>query len=103
MVGMKKAAPDLVNVRVELFGSARRLARCRYVQIAAPGRAEVRDLTTALAQSCPELVGEIILASQLGLEESYVFNLNGRSFVSNQPIQLRSGDNLLLFSSQAGG
>ncbi len=92
-----------VVVRVELFGRARMLCDRRWVEVEVARRAEVAAITSALAASCPELVGEAIREDRTGLQESYTFNLNGTSFVDDGPIELDAGDSILLFSSQAGG
>ena len=90
-------------VRVELFGRARMLCARTWVDVEVERRAEVAALTSALAASCPELVGEAIREDRMGLQESYIFNLNGMSFIGDGPTELSAGDSVLLFSSQAGG
>jgi hypothetical protein len=68
-------------------------------------------LVSALAEACPQLVGRIIRPDRAALEDGYVFNLNGTTFLSNDlgnhlgehPVELETGDALLLLSSQAGG
>ena len=103
MVDTTKTAPTTVDVSVELFGSARMLTGRRQAQIAVPSQATITDLVAALAERCPDLVGKVILEDRSGLLKSYIFNLNGTAFVSEEPLQLKTGDTLLLFSSQAGG
>ena len=92
-----------INIHVELFGSARILTGLRETQISVPKQSTHKNVTDALADICPELVGEVILSDRSGLQESYVFNVNGVSFISNEPLNLTDNDVILLFSSQAGG
>ena len=90
-------------VRVELFGRARMLCGRTWAEVEVTRRAGVAAITSALAASCPELVGEAIREDCLGLRESYTFNLNGTEFLGDRPVSLSAGDSVLLFSSQAGG
>ena len=68
-----------------------------------PQRVPSGRVAAALAEQCPELIDKVILQDLSGLEQSYIFNLNGTSFVSDERIDLKAGDTILLFSSQAGG
>ena len=95
--------PRFINIHVEFFGSARILTGLRETQISIPKQSTLKDLTHALSDICPELIGEVILADRSGLQKSYVFNVNGVSFISNEPLNLTNNDVILLFSSQAGG
>jgi molybdopterin converting factor small subunit len=93
----------LVSIRIELFGQARLLAGRRDVEIEAPRHGKPGELTAALATACPELVGKVILDDRSGLQPSYTLNLNGTKFIDGDTPDLKPGDALLLFSSQAGG
>ena len=99
----KKATLSLVTIQAELFGLARLLCARRQVQITVPTQATTSHLVAALATACPQLVGQAILEDRSGLQESYIFNLNGTAFLSDQQLELKRGDKVLLFSSQAGG
>ena len=103
MVGTKRIGPSLVSVTVELFGTARVTSGLRQVEILVPERLTRAELAAALAEVCPELTGKVLEEDLSGLQESYTFNLNGTDFMSDGPLHLKSGDSLLLFSSQAGG
>jgi molybdopterin converting factor small subunit len=82
---------------------ARILTGRRQVDVTVLGHARPADLASALAEVCPALVGQVILEDRSGLQQSYTLNLNGTSFVSDEQLELKSGDTVLLFSSQAGG
>ena len=88
---------------MELFGVARLTSGRRYVEMSVPRVASAHVLSRTLADACPELVGKAILDDRSGLQSSYTLNLNGTSFLSHEPSELKQGDTLLLFSSQAGG
>ena len=92
-----------IPVIVELFGMARIASGRLTVELNSQPETAVKQVVNALAKQCPELVGIAISEDRLTLLDSYKFNLNGTEFLSGNPPRLRSGDRLLLFSSQAGG
>jgi hypothetical protein len=75
----------------------------RKIDLDVPRQLGIAELSRVLGQTYPELVGRAIQEDLSGLLESFTLNLNGISFVDDGIIQLKSGDSLLLFSSQAGG
>ena len=88
---------------MELFGLPR--LRCGQAEVTLtlplyPGR---RQLVTALAQACPGLVGHGLRPDLADLDEGYVLNRNGVTFLGAGELALEDGDALLLISSQAGG
>ena len=93
----------LIPIHIELFGLAQLVCNRRQVSLEVPSEAAIADITAALADACPALVGPVIRDDLSGLYESYVLNLNGLAFVARKRLQLQPGDTLLLFSSQAGG
>ena len=103
MVVKRSKETVAVRVRGEIFGLARMVCGRRYANIDVPATSRLRDLVSVLSESCPELVGKVIAEDRSALLSSYTFNLNGTVFVSDGPLNLASGDTLLLFSSQAGG
>lgn len=103
MVESGTTGPTLVRVNVELFGTARMASGQRLVKIDVPDKATPKDVVTSLAKAVPELIGKVILDDVTGLQKSFMFNLNGTEFISDERLNLKSGDTLLLFSSQAGG
>ena len=103
MPGAGQTTPLLVKVSVELFGNARVISGRSAADITVPASSHDRDIVTALADACPELVGAVVQADLSGLQSSYVFNVNGEKFVADGQLDLSPGDSILLFSSQAGG
>lgn len=92
-----------IKVRVELFGTPRLRAGRREVELDLPAQASRQQVIQALAEACPALVGPVLGEDLNRLQEGYVFNLNGASFLAGDVFLLQSGDSLLLFSNQAGG
>ena len=103
MTGAAKTIKDKVKITVELFGMARIACGKRRLSIETTADGSIPTVVAALADACPELVGKAIREDLGALLESYTFNLNGTSFIDEAAFELKTGDTLLLFSSQAGG
>jgi molybdopterin converting factor small subunit len=84
-------------VKVEFFGIPRQRAGRAELQVAA---GTVADLLAALVRECPGLAGVV---RDGRLSPHYLLSLDGREFVSDPALVLRSGDRLLLLSADAGG
>ena len=93
----------MVDISVELFGTARLACGQRRLDARVPANAHIADVVTAVAAACPALVGVALRDDLSGLLESYTLNLNAIAFIADDELTLRNGDLLLLFSSQAGG
>ena len=92
-----------VRVKVELFGTPRIHCETKEVDLAVPYPANRSNLVATLADQCPSLVGHGLKDDLTGLDDGYVFNLNGLAFLGGDDFALADGDSLLLLSSQAGG
>ena len=92
-----------VIVSIELFGHARFVAGVRNVRLALPPRSTTSDLASALASALPVLVSIALDESGSRLLTSYTANLNGLSFMDDNPALVSPNDTIYLFSSQAGG
>jgi len=92
-----------VRVKVELFGTPRIHCGITAVELAVPYPANRSSLVAALAEQCPSLPGHGLKEDLSDLEDGYVFNLNGLTFLGEGDFTLSDGDALLLISSQAGG
>ena len=99
---MQEAAAT-VWVRVELFGMPRMHCGTAAVELAVSHPADREKVIAALAERCPALVGRCLKKDLTGLEEGYVFNLNGLTFLGEGDFIAAAGDSLLLLSNQAGG
>ena len=92
-----------VAVKVELFGTARLATGKRAVEVALPKNANRRDFVCALAAACPQLVDHVIRPDLTDLQEGYLLNRGGRTFLTGDAISVAPGDSLLIISNQAGG
>ena len=88
---------------MELFGLPRLRSGLRELELDLPSGVSRQEVVGALAQACPTLVGNGLREDLTDLEDGYLFNRNGTAFLGSEDIGLRSGDCLLLLSSQAGG
>ncbi len=88
---------------VELFGVARLKAKTDHVSLTLPVGASLSDALVALARAVPDLVGPVLTADCRALMAGYACNLNGTEFTTDLHTAIRSGDMLLILSSDAGG
>jgi molybdopterin converting factor small subunit len=88
---------------VELFGVARLKAKTMTVPLVLPEGAQLRDALAALAAAIPALVGPVLTLDRHALVNGYICNVNGTEFTRDWQHRLRSGDHLLILSSDAGG
>jgi molybdopterin converting factor small subunit len=89
--------------RVELYGSAQLLAGRRAVAVAVAPGMTLADLVTALAERLPALAGVALDPARGAPADGFIFNRNGRDFLTDLTIEVRPGDRLLLLASVAGG
>ena len=92
-----------VSVSVELFGHARSVAGVRDVELALPPRSGASDLAAALGDAIPSLLSVALEDDGSRLLSSYTANLNGLTFMGDEPTPISPGDTIYIFSSQAGG
>jgi hypothetical protein len=90
-------------ILVELYGTPRLRTGRREVALELPPETSRREVVLALAEACPELVGHAICYDLSDLNQGFVFNQGGRTFLTGDRFSFQPGDTLLLLSSQAGG
>lgn len=93
----------MVTQKVELYGTARVLTGCPYVEIQVPRGSSIRGVLEALGRRYPSLGGSVLLPDYSGLSAGYTANINGLTFVSDPDEPLRDGEVLLLIPAAAGG
>jgi len=97
------AAVPSLRLVVELFGVARLKAKTATVPLVLSEGAQVQDALAALAEAIPALVGPVLTLDRHALVNGYTCNVNGTDFTRDWHHPLRSGDHLLILSSDAGG
>ena len=90
------------KLQIELFGSARRLAQAKEVNIEVGDTATFREVIVALVQKFPAFVGHVITETG-DLIEPYFFNVDARRVVRNLDEIPEEGKPLLLLFVDAGG
>ena len=96
-------SPVTLPILVELFGTPRLRTGRREVALELRPEISRREVVIALAEACPELVGHAICHDLSDLDQGFVFNHSGRTFLTGDRFSFQPGDTLLLLSSQAGG
>ena len=94
-----------VAITVELFGTARIKAGVSALPLRIDAQATTAELARALCRECPALLGSAALETG-AIADGYALNRNGLTFLpadGDAPLDLESGDTLLLLSNQAGG
>lgn len=91
------------TLTIELFGMARHLTGERALRLEVPPGATLREVTAALAQQYPQLVGRVIAASGDQLIAPNVYNLDGRTVLHDLDRQVVPGEPLCLMFIAAGG
>jgi len=93
----------LKELKVELFGLARRLAQMKEVAVKVGDKDTYRDLVAALASRFPAFLGQIIVPRTYDLIDPYFFNVDARRVVHNLEEIPEEGKPILLFFVDAGG
>lgn len=93
----------LIPCTVELFGTARLVAKTSEVPLSVAPGARLSDVFAALAEKLPVLVGRVIASDRRDLLNGYTVNVNGREFVRGSDRTVKPADSLIILSADAGG
>jgi hypothetical protein len=93
----------LTKLKVELFGSARRVVGAKEVDLAISSTDTYRDVAAKLATDYPSLLGRVIEPGTYDLIEPYFFNVDAKRVVRDLDQRPDPGKPLLLFFVDAGG
>ena len=88
---------------VELYGTARLLAKTAKVALVLPPQAVLSSVFEALAGQLPVLLGPVIVPDQSKLTSCYACNINGLDFVRDPGFKINPGDSIIIISNDAGG
>jgi molybdopterin-guanine dinucleotide biosynthesis protein A/molybdopterin converting factor small subunit len=92
-----------VTCTVELFGTARLLAKTPKVSLVLSPEATLKDVFSALAETLPVLAGRVVDRERKALAGGYACNINGLHFVRDIEAKIDSGDKILILAADAGG
>jgi hypothetical protein len=88
---------------VELVGVSNKLGDMSPLAVDLGDSATLAELTSALRQASPELVGSVIESGADRLAGHYTFNVNGRFHIDEYGLTVRPGDRILIVTLAMGG
>jgi molybdopterin-guanine dinucleotide biosynthesis protein A len=97
------ASHSPLTCTVELFGTARLIAKTRSVSLVLSPGATLKDVFSSLAERLPILEGRVVDRENKTLAGGYACNINGLAFVRDSAIRIGSGDRILILAADAGG
>ncbi len=93
----------MVKCVVELIGLPKSVTELRSVEVDLNEGARLIDLVATLKHKIPSMEGTIIRSGADKLTERYVFNINGRFYIDDNKLQLKSSDHIVLLTLAIGG
>jgi molybdopterin-guanine dinucleotide biosynthesis protein A/molybdopterin converting factor small subunit len=97
------ASNSPLTCTVELFGTARLIAKTRSISLVLSQGATLKDVFSSLAERLPILEGRVVDRQNKTLAGGYACNINGLAFVRDDAIKIGSGDRILILAADAGG
>ena len=88
---------------IGLFGLPQEITGEHEVEVELKDEAILTDIIAALRHEIPKLEGLVIRAGEDKLTDYYAFNINGRFYIDDKEIRIRSGDHVALVALATGG
>jgi molybdopterin converting factor small subunit len=92
-----------INIKIEFYGRARMILGLNSFEIQVNEKITKEELISLIGKKYPKLIGEIIEENKSNLKKSYNIGINGIKNPSENELNLKNNDSILIFSSQAGG
>ena len=94
-----------MRVQIELLGLSRLVTGQREISLELEADATFRDIVRTLADTYPQMIGNVIRPDRATLQEPNIFNLNARRMVQAAQMDESPGENdrIILMSMSAGG
>jgi molybdopterin converting factor small subunit len=94
-----------MRVQIELLGLSRLVTGKREISLEIEPHTTFRDIVRTLAETYPQMVGNVIRPDRATLQEPNIFNLNARRMVQASQMDESPGENdrIILMSMSAGG
>jgi molybdopterin converting factor small subunit len=100
---IKREGGALFKCVIGLFGLPHEITGEHKVEVELSDEASLTDVIAALRREIPDLEGPVIGAGEDKLTEYYAFNINGRFYIDDKEIRIRSGDHVALLALATGG
>ena len=88
-----------INIKIEFYGRARMILGLNSFEIKVNEKITKEELISLIGKKYPKLIGEIIEENKSNLN----IGINGIKNPSENELNLKNNDSILIFSSQAGG
>ena len=88
---------------VEIFGLPEEITGPSKMETRLKDGASLRDVIAALRREVPMLEGTVIRRGEDELVDSFGFYINGRYYTSDEEVQLKDGDRIVLLALASGG
>ena len=92
-----------IKIKIEFFGRARMILGFNSFEITVNKEITKEELISLIAKKYQKLIGEIIEENKSNHKKSYNIGINGIKNPSENELNLKNNDSILIFSSQAGG
>ncbi|MBA7694129.1 hypothetical protein ES703_102736 [subsurface metagenome] len=86
-----------------MFGLSREVSGVQEVELKLENDASLGDVVAALRREFPEMEGQVIRKGEDRLEDSCIFNINGRFYYDENDLRFRDGERLRLLTLATGG
>jgi molybdopterin converting factor small subunit len=88
---------------VEIFGLPEEITSPPKVEVSLKDGASIKDVIAVLRRKVPALEGPVIHLGKDQLVDYFGFYINGRCYTSDQEVQIKYGDHIVLLALATGG
>jgi len=93
----------MLTVVVEMFGLPEDVTSEPKVEVSLKDNASLTDIVAALRRKVPALEGTVIEHVRDRLLDQFGFYVNGSCYTSEETVQLKKGDRIVLLALATGG
>ena len=93
----------MFTCRVEIFGLPEEITSQPKVEVRLKDGASLKDVIAALRRKVPALEGLVIQLGKDQLVDYFGFYINGRCYASDEEVQLKNSDHVVLLALASGG
>jgi molybdopterin converting factor small subunit len=93
----------MIKCLVEMFGIPPEVTDLSKIEIELSEGSGLKELVESLRSKIPALAGKVIDARENRILDNYTFIINGRYFPSENELELRDGDRVVLVLMAMGG